>query len=191
MKTTKLFLILLIACIGGITVQAQTATPAPASEIVVSETSVGPITKTSPFNQRQLQALLPVLTVKRATGMSESQEFPVIHILDKKQLLMIVYQGENPKKIGSVEIISTRIKLASGVKRGAAFAQIYPSLKTLEAAGCEAGLEEQSDQIFCSAPGSKHVTYGFAGPGEMFTEAGMRPVKFFRNWKVKTIFWRP
>lgn len=191
MKTTKLLFTLFIACFGGIHLQAQTTTPAAASDIVVNESNVGPITKTTPFNQRHLQALLPTLKVKHATGMSEGQEFPVIHILNKGQLLMIVYQDENPKKIGSVEIISSRIQLASGVRRGASFAQIYPRLKTLEAGHCEAGVEESSDQIFCLAPGSKHVTYGFAGSGEMFTAAGMRSARFFRNWKIKTIFWNP
>lgn len=72
-----------------------------------------------------------------------------------------------------------------GVSIGAPFSQLYKKAFGV----CQKGTGDDSGQIECAAPDSKHVSYLFAG--NWHGPEGLMPSDdTLQSWKVSKIIWR-
>lgn len=155
--------------------------------ITISETGVGPINSSTPFNRKEVQKLLPSLKVKRSTSSTEGEEFPILEISDKQGLLFTINPDGDAKRIYSIVTESGRVMNSLGHKLGQTYKTVYGG----KAAQCAAGEEERSGTVFCQAPNSKHIGYQFYTDGDDGVDGEVPPLKVLNKWKIKAIFWQP
>jgi hypothetical protein len=157
-------------------------------EIVLSPAGdrLGPITARTPFSAAELRSLFAGAVVTEATGASEGEPYPMLRIADGQRTLLEVRSADG-NAIHSVEIMPGAAVDNLGARHGETYAQVF-------AAGprpaCAPGVEEQSGQVICPAPGTNHVSLVFDGAWEG-PDGELPPPEELRAWTVEHVIWRP
>lgn len=163
------------------------APPAPAT-LSLSESGLGPIKGTTPFDRAILQGLLPGWSVTSSQAFTEGEPYPILNIADRGGRIATIHPQDDRGKIHSIVVLSHRIRNLLGPGIGTQYSTIYPKgTKT-----CHPGMEEESGTVRCLAPGSHHIYYQFIrsrtstyqGP-----DGSLPPEAELRSWKIQLIYW--
>ena len=164
----------------------------PASLRVTSR-GVGPITQSTPFDEKVLRKLLPGFTVTAGEDVSEG-EF-VAHNLKvswRGNPVLVVHQNEIVGKvIRSVEVVSSLVRGPNGEHVGDTFAAIGRPLSS-----CALGMEETDGFVFCSPSDVPSLSYeadASALPEGAWPEPDEKPPPsdVLPRLKISSIFWMP
>ncbi|MBK6908059.1 MAG: DUF1131 family protein [Rhodocyclaceae bacterium] len=181
MKPVAIFLCALLAL-------ASFAQQAFAAELSVSDKGVGPISASTRFNRNDLQKALPQFVVKVGERSTEGEVFRVLLISDASGLLATVNPGEGEKGIFSIRITSRNVRNALGPKLGATYLSVFGT--GVATPDCTPGQEEMSGKVICPHPGSRHVSYIFAGKSSG-PDGTLPPPAVLKNFAIEEIVWLP
>jgi hypothetical protein len=168
----------------NVAVYAFAATP---PELSISDKGLGPISSDTRFDQKEVQRLLPGLTVKRKVGMTEGEEFPTLVILNQKSALATINPSEDGNSIFSIRVANPRVINSLGPKIGMKYGGIYGDLVHKS---CEAGMEEMSGAVICLDPKSKHIHYVFKGRHDG-PDGELPNISALKNFTLREIVWKP
>lgn len=180
MRSSLLLLVLLLSGLAYADNALQTPTMA------ISEQGVGPLNKNTPFDQRAVQKIFPMLKVTRSVSSTEGEEFSILKVSDDKGLLFTINPDGDSKGIFSVLFEKNRIPNRLGNIVGDRYKRIYQG----HAGECSLGEEEYAGTVICLAPGSKHVYYLFNGTWDG-SDFEMPPAGILGAWTISAILWKP
>ena len=166
---------------------AHTAAQHSAIEIRVSEHGVGGVTKNTLFNKEGLEDALPGLEIVEEMLATEDQQYPILKAYHKGEPVLTIIPNQSTKKVYSVWVSSNRVGNALGDRLGTRFETIYAPGKP---ANCQAGMEEYSGRVICTAPAGKHIKYLFEGHWNG-PDGELPPVKVMALWLLTRIIWVP
>ena len=184
----KYFLIQFFISVLFVRVVAEEPNRFNTQRLTVSETGVGPVNGSTPFDFLKIKSLLPGFLVSKGKGSTEGQEFSTIEVADRIGKLFVVAPGDPETKIFSVVITSSRVDNQYGFKVGSLYQAVFPANAK---PNCFPGQEEQSGTILCSASGSHHVNYLFEGEWKNGADGQLPPADVVRTWKITAIVWKP
>lgn len=153
----------------------------------ISETGLGGINASTPFNQNVIQKLLPGYTVKIKKEEGEAGIYRVMTISQKNKTVAMINPVEGGTRIFNIRVRSNQITNALGPKIGADFKSIFGS-KVGNA--CTPGEEEFSGMVLCPAPQSSHLSYLFSGKYDG-PDGELPPMPQLKSFTVAEIIWRP
>ena len=161
-----------------------------AEELILKEDTLGPITKSTPFDVNTLQHLLPGYKVRKTIGVTESTPYIVIVVYenDKPRLTIVPKSQESQKIIYCISFTSKKIKNSLGALIGEKFGNIYKA----GTAHCVPAREEMSGLAICAAPNVEHVAYIFAR-NKRWNGANdtVPPLNVMQEWTLKQVTWIP
>jgi hypothetical protein len=158
-----------------------------APTLTVSDKGLGSISATTAFNLSEVEKLVPGFVVKSKKSMTETEEFPILVVMDHDSLLATINPTEDRKKIFNIRITGNKVSNALGPKIGTRYASIYGASVN---PSCSAGQEEMSGAVICPDPKSKHVSYVFKGHYDG-PDGEVPAVAALKNFVVSEIVWQP
>ncbi len=158
-----------------------------AIKIMVSERGVREINKNTPFDKEGLQNILSDLEIVEDFNASEGEKYPVLKAYREGEHILTIVPNLSTRKIGSVWVTSNLVRNTLGHPIGTRFKKIY----TLEKhAKCDAGMEEYSGMVICTAPSGGHIKYLFEGDWNG-PDGELPPIKVMALWTLTNIIWIP
>jgi hypothetical protein len=150
--------------------------------IVMNKTSVGPITKNTPYDLKVLQTLLPNYEIKK-----NNSDTIAAYRNNQLQFTIIPKEQNNKKSIYLISSKSSFVKESLGTEIGSTFSSIYAATKAPQ---CMPAQEEMSGLAMCSSPNAKNIVYVFAknktwnGPDNT-----VPPLNVLKDWKLQEVIW--
>lgn len=154
-------------------------------DIVVGQTSVGPLTIKTAFDVAVVEKLLPRLDVEAAVSSALQPGEHVIRVSDGGTPLFEIYPALNRKTIESVLVLDKSIKDEKGVHIGSAFGEAIPDGNLGD---CMAGAGEKTGRLYCPQPGSTHVIYELQGATPA-PDGVVPPAAELKDWHVTSMLW--
>lgn len=155
------------------------------SELVVGQTSVGPITIKAEFDVATIKKLLPKLEVEAAVSSALQPGEHVIRVSSGSTPLFEIYPSMDRKNVESILVIDKSVKDDKGVHIGSSFSEAIPDGNLSE---CMSGAGEKTGRLYCPQPGSTHVIYELQGATPA-AEGEVPPVETLKTWRVTSMLW--
>lgn len=157
------------------------------SEIVITDTAIGPINNKTPFDLETITSLLPGYNVYKGEGFIEGDSYPIINVSDGgSKPIMIINPSYDHKAIHSIEIYGKSVKSKFSGKIGDSFKTVYGPESNPQS--CVPMVEGFSGKISCKGPLAKHVYYIFNGHWDG-PDGLIPPQKALDSYVLEFIMW--
>jgi hypothetical protein len=154
-------------------------------EIIVGQTSVGPVTIKTEFDAAVVEKLFPSLDVEATVSSALQPGEHVIRVSNGRTALFEIYPALGGKTVESVLVLDESIKDDKGVHIGSPFAEAIPEANLGD---CMAGAGEKTGRLYCPQPGSTHVIYELQGATPA-PDGEVPPASELKDWHVTSMLW--
>lgn len=183
----------ILSCLVAVAATAFSATVAfavqPLDTYVVRDAGVGPLDNKVPFDQAELEKILPegVTFQPQTVELEGAAPYTVLRVSRGKNLLLELESNGDRKKprVTGVTVFTSRIADARGARVKARLSSLY---HYGEKPDCIPGAGRYTGRIFCTVPKLDHVIYIFGGkkPAE---DGVLPPPAEIANWRLIAIMW--
>ncbi|MEO0769468.1 MAG: DUF1131 family protein [Cyanobacteria bacterium J06649_4] len=171
---------------------APTTTPAaPAqtpSSIVISESSIGALDSTTPFNLQAVQSAFPGMTITEDSFSAEGVTYPAIKVSAAGTELLTITPKIDESLIEEVTTNSPQVANALGHDIGTSFSDIFTAD---QASGCLAGVDAYMGKAMCFAPNTQNIQYVFSGSDGGSSFGQLPSADVLSSWTLTEIRWWP
>ncbi|WP_174634575.1 RpoE-regulated lipoprotein [Yersinia thracica] len=155
------------------------------SSMQVTDNGVGGITASTPLSENEIKEGLKGDYRLRSGMATNDGKLVSFYQAMKENQVKLVFSGQPKGTVERIDVMDKDIPSQWGVSIGAPFSQLYKKAFGV----CQKGTGDDSGQIECVAPDSKHVSYLFAGDWHG-PEDLMPSDDTLQSWKVNKIIWR-
>ncbi len=158
----------------------------PLYAVKLSDSGVGKIKSTTPFEMRLIAPKFPGFEIDKFTFFKEGKPLPVIQVGYRGTAWMYLYPTKDKKNIESVSVVTSNIESSWSTKIGMRFDETY-GLEQLNL--CKSGSDGLAGKVICKEPLSKVTRYVYSGES-IASEHELPSYKQLKSWRVDEIIWR-
>lgn len=155
------------------------------SSIQVTDQGVGGVTATTALTESDIKEGLKGDYRLRSGMATKDGKLISFYQAMKEGQIKLVISGQQKGTVERIDVMDKAIPSQWGVTVGTPFSELYKKAFGV----CRKGSGDDSAQIECAAPDSKHVSYLF--DGDWHGPEGLMPSDdTLQSWKVSKIIWR-
>lgn len=155
------------------------------SSMQVTDQGVGGITASTPLAENEIKdGLKGDYRLRSGMATNDGQLVSFYQAMKEDQIKLVI-SGQPKGTVERIDVMDNNIPSQWGVKIGTPFGDLYKKAFGV----CRQGTGDDTAQIECAAPDSKHVSYLFEG--DWHGPEGLMPSDdSLQSWKVSKIIWR-
>ena len=155
------------------------------SSMQVTDQGVGGVTATTALTESDIKEGLKGDYRLRSGMATKDGKLISFYQAMKEGQIKLVISGQQKGTVERIDVMDKAIPSQWGVTVGTPFSELYKKAFGV----CRKGSGDDSAQIECAAPDSKHVSYLF--DGDWHGPEGLMPSDdTLQSWKVSKIIWR-
>ena len=155
------------------------------SSMQVTDQGVGGVTSTTALTESDIKEGLKGDYRLRSGMATKDGKLISFYQAMKEDQIKLVISGQQKGTVERIDVMDKAIPSQWGVTVGTPFSELYKKAFGI----CRKGSGDDSAQIECAAPDSKHVSYLF--DGDWHGPEGLMPSDdTLQSWKVSKIIWR-
>ena len=155
------------------------------SSMQVTDQGVGGVTATTALTESDIKEGLKGDYRLRSGMATKDGKLISFYQAMKEDEIKLVISGQQKGTVERIDVMDKAIPSQWGVTVGTPFSELYKKAFGV----CRKGSGDDSAQIECAAPDSKHVSYLF--DGDWHGPEGLMPSDdTLQSWKVSKIIWR-
>ncbi len=155
------------------------------SSMQVTDQGVGGVTATTALTESDIKEGLKGDYRLRSGMATKDGKLISFYQAMKEDQIKLVISGQQKGTVERIDVMDKAIPSQWGVTVGTPFSELYKKAFGV----CRKGSDDDSAQIECAAPDSKHVSYLF--DGDWHGPEGLMPSDdTLQSWKVSKIIWR-
>ena len=155
------------------------------SSMQVTDQGVGGVTATTALTESDIkEGLKGDYRLRSGMATKDGKLISFYQAMKEGQIKLVIY-GQQKGTVERIDVMDKAIPSQWGVTVGTPFSELYKKAFGV----CRKGSGDDSAQIECAAPDSKHVSYLF--DGDWHGPEGLMPSDdTLQSWKVSKIIWR-
>jgi Protein of unknown function (DUF1131) len=155
------------------------------SSMQVTDQGIGGITASTPLAENDIkEGLKGDYRLRSGMAINDGQLISFYQVMKEEQIKLVI-SGQPKGTVERIDVMDKNIPSQSGIVIGTPFSDLYKKAFGV----CHKGMGDDTAQIECAAPDSKHISYLF--DGDWHGPEGLMPSDdALQRWKVSKIIWR-